>query len=219
MKQATTARVFKDRLYQQYARIGKCLSSDKRLEILDLLSNGPKSVENLAKQTEMSIANVSRHLQILLDARLVKFNKKGTYVIYTLADPEVGNFLMSLWRICENQLADIPRIKEDFLKHYQNSQALTKDELIEKMEAGTIILLDVRPKDEFEAGHIAGAISVPIKELDHYLQNLPQHVEVAAYCRGPYCVYTAQAVEKIQREGFKAYRLEEGVHEWQMSSN
>lgn len=219
MEHAASARAFKDRLYQQYARVGKCLSSDKRLEIMSLLSNGPKSVENLAKQTEMSVANVSRHLQILLEARLVKFSKRGTYVIYTLADPAVDDFLMSLWRICESQLTDIPHIKDDFLKHYEDLQTLSKDELIDKMEGGTIILLDVRPKDEYEAGHISGAISVPMEELDLYLQTLPRDVEVVAYCRGAYCVYSVQAVEKMRYEGLKAYRFEGGVQEWREHSS
>ena len=219
MESVASARAFKDRLYQQYARVGKCLSSDKRLELLSLLSNSPKSVETLAKLTEMNVANVSRHLQVLLDARLVKYNKKGTYVIYSLANAAITDFLMSLWRVCESQLTDISQIKQDFLQNFEAIHTLSKDELLNKMEVGSIILLDVRPKDEFEAGHIAGAISVPMEELDIYLQTLPRNVEVAAYCRGPHCIYSVQAVEKIQREGIKAYRLEEGVHEWRDGSD
>lgn len=210
MERVPSGREFKDELYQQYARIGKCLSSDKRLEILSLLSQGPKSVEKLAQQSEMSVANVSRHLQILLDARLVKFTKQGTYVIYALSAPEIADFLLSLWRVCESQLADIPRIKEDFLQHFDDMQTLSLDEVMDKMEAGTIILLDVRPTGEFEAGHIPGAISVPIDEIDAYIQNLPRDIEVAAYCRGPFCVYSEEVVKKLQSKGFTAYRLEEG---------
>lgn len=209
-----SARAFKDELYQQFARIGKCLASEKRLELLSLLSQGPKSVEKLVESTNMSFANVSRHLQVLNDARLVKYSKKGTYVIYELADPSVSDFLLSLWRICENQLADVKRIKDEFLNHFDNLQTLTMDELLEKLESRTIILLDVRPREEFEAGHIEGAISVPIDELDQHIQSLPRDVEIAAYCRGPYCVYAAHAVHRLRNEGFIAYRLEEGVHEW-----
>jgi len=209
-----TARAFKDDLYRQFARVGKCLSSDKRLEIMHMLSQGPKSVENLAQGTGMSVANVSRHLQVLLDANLVKFSKKGTYVIYKPASPEISKFLISFWRICENQIADIARMKADFINQQENLQTLSLDELKRKMEDGSVMLLDVRPAEEFEAGHIPGAISVPIEELDQYLQGLPQNVQIAAYCRGPYCVYSAQAVERMQREGFTAYRVEEGVHEW-----
>lgn len=210
-----SAKDFKDDLYRQFARVGKCLSSDKRLELMHLLAQGPKSVEKLAQGTDMSLANVSRHLQVLLDANLVRFSKKGTYVIYTLASPDISVFLTSLWRICESQLADITRIKTDFMNHYQDLQTLSLHEVLCKLEEGSIVLLDVRSADEFDAGHIPGAISVPLKELDHYLRGLPKDIQIAAYCRGPYCVYAAQAVEKLQREGFTAFRMEEGVNEWQ----
>ncbi|OZB92751.1 metalloregulator ArsR/SmtB family transcription factor [Paenibacillus sp. XY044] len=207
-------RAFKDDLYRQFARIGKCLSSDKRLELMHLLSQGPKSVEKLAEATAMSVANVSRHLQILLDANLVKFSKRGTYVIYSLAGPHIEGFLNSLWRMSEMQLADITRMKNEFLDQCEDVQTLSLDEVLSKMNEGSIILLDVRPADEFEAGHIPGAISVPMQELHQYLQSLPKGTQIAAYCRGPYCVSSAEAVEKMQSEGFTAYRVEEGVYEW-----
>lgn len=205
---------YQEKLFLQYARIGKCLSSERRLEILSLLSNGPKSVETIAQQTGMSVANVSRHLQILLEANLVKFSKQKNYVIYSLATSDVADFLMSLWKICENQLSDVPRLKEDMLKQYHNVKSISKEELSERMEAGTILVLDVRPKEEYEFEHIDGAVSVPLEELDQYLLDLPRDTEIAAYCRGPYCVYTSQAVETMQKNGFKAYRIEEGVLEW-----
>ncbi|ULL16133.1 ArsR family transcriptional regulator [Paenibacillus sp. H1-7] len=208
-------REFKDDLYRQFARIGKCLSSDKRLELMHLLSQGPKSVEKLAQATEMTVANVSRHLQILLDANLVKFSKKGNFVIYTLADADINGFLTSMWRLCESQLADIPRIKSSFMNQYEDLETLSLHEVLTKMEDGSIILLDVRPAEEFEAKHIPGAISVPLEELHHYLRELPKSIQIAAYCRGPYCVYAAQAVEEMRREGFTAFHLEEGVNEWQ----
>ncbi|MFE4711992.1 ArsR/SmtB family transcription factor [Paenibacillus sp. NPDC056722] len=209
-----SARAFKDELYGQFARIGKCLSSDKRLELLHLLSQGPKSVEKLAKGTEMSVANVSRHLQVLLDARLVKFSKQGTYVIYTLANPEILGFLNSLWRLSESQLAEITRIKSNFMNNFEEIQTLSLNEVLNKVEDGSIILLDVRPAEEFDAGHIPGAVSVPMEELDTYLQGLPKDTRIAAYCRGPYCIFSTQAVEKMQQEGFTAFRIEEGVYEW-----
>lgn len=210
MESLPSARTFKDELFRQYARIGKCLSSDKRLEILSLLSQGPKSVERLAQQSEMSVANVSRHLQILLEARLVTFQKQGTYVIYSLSSPEVADFLLALWRVSESQLADITRIKEDFLQHADDMETLTLDEVLEKLEAGTIILLDVRPVGEYEAGHIPGAISVPFDKIDAYIQQLAPDLEIAAYCRGPYCVYSTEVVKKLKEKGFTAYRLAEG---------
>lgn len=207
-------RDFKDHVYRQFARIGKCLSSDKRLELLHLLSQGPKSVEKLAQATEMSVANVSRHLQVLLDANLVKFSKRGTYVIYTLASPEIADFLTSLWRISELQLADIGRVKQDFMSQHEDIHILSLDEVLAKMEEGSIMLLDVRPADEFDSGHIPGAISVPLHDLHQHLARLPKNVEIAAYCRGPYCIHSVHAVEQLQQAGFTAFRLEAGVSEW-----
>lgn len=217
MEDAQLAELYKEQLFLQYARIGKCLSSERRLEMLSLLSNGPKAVETIALQTGMSVANVSRHLQILLDANLVRFTKKGTYVIYSLANPVVAEFLMSLWKVSEHQLSDVPRIKQDISQHFKNVRTISKKEVLERMKAGTILVLDVRPRDEYETEHIDGAISVPMDELDDYLQDLPQDTEIAAYCRGPYCVFTAQAVEQMQKKGFKAYRIEEGIQEWRIS--
>lgn len=216
MSQQLPVRAFKDEVFRQFARIGKCLSSDKRLELLHLLSQGPKSVEKLAQATEMSVANVSRHLQIMLDANLVKFSKKGTYVIYTLASPEISSFLASLWRISETQLADIERIKSEFMSEWGELQTLSLDDVLARIEEGSILLLDVRPADEFAAGHIPGAISVPMDDLHPYVAKLPRGIQIAAYCRGPYCIYSSQAVAKLRQEGFAAFRVAEGLHEWRM---
>jgi rhodanese-related sulfurtransferase len=217
MKDAQLADIYKEQLFLQYARIGKCLSSERRLEILNLLSNGSKAVETLAHQSGMSFANVSRHLQVLLEANLVKFTKKGTYVIYSLANPLVAEFLMSLWKISEHQLSDVPRLKQNIYEQYKNVRTISKKDVLERMKTGSILVLDIRPKDEYETEHIEGAVSVPMEELNGYLQTLPQNTEIAAYCRGPYCVFTTQAVEQMQKKGFKAYRIEEGVYEWRTS--
>ncbi|PNQ80705.1 MULTISPECIES: metalloregulator ArsR/SmtB family transcription factor [Paenibacillus] len=210
-----SAKIFKEDLYKQLARIGKCLSSDKRLEILNVLSNGSRTVEKIATCTDMNIANVSRHLQVLLDAKLVKFTKKGVYVIYSLADPEIIEFLSSLWRISEKQLPDISRMKDDFLNNLDNVQTLTMDEVREKINNDSIILVDLRPKEEYDMDHIAGAISVPMEELDALIREIPKNTEIIAYCRGPLCVYSALATQKLQSEGFTAFRMEEGLNEWQ----
>jgi len=210
-----SAKTIKDDLYKQLSRIGKCLSSDKRLEILNLLSQGPKTVEKLAACSDMNIANVSRHLQILLEAKLVKFRKDKTYVIYSLADPDITDFLSSLWRISEKRLPDIAKLKEDFLHNVDTVQTLTMDEVMDKLNSESIILLDLRPKEEYEFGHISGAVSVPIEELDAFMRNLPQDAEIAAYCRGPLCFYSTVAAQRLRSEGFTAYRLEEGIIEWQ----
>ncbi|PCD05028.1 ArsR family transcriptional regulator [Peribacillus simplex] len=211
----SSAKDYKDELYKQLARVGKCLSSDKRLEILNLLSHGPKTVEKLAQDTGMNVANVSRHLQVLNDSRLVKFTKKGTYAIYSLADPSVVEFLFSLWHLGENHLSDITRIKEDFLGHMEGLYTLTMDEVYEKLKKENIILIDLRPADEYEAGHIEDAVSVPMENLDLYLQQLPRDKEVVAYCRGQFCAFSAIAAQKMEKQGFKAYRMAESIHEWQ----
>ncbi|MBO0994380.1 ArsR/SmtB family transcription factor [Bacillus sp. SD088] len=210
-----SAKNYKDELFKQLSRIGKCLSSDKRLEILNLLTQGPKTVERLARDTGMSVANVSRHLQVLNDSRLVKFTKKGTYAIYSLADPSVNDFLHSLWCIGESQLSDITRIQEDFFGDIEGLYTLTMDEVYEKLKDGDIVLMDMRPEEEYEAGHIEGAVSIPMEKLDLYLQQIPKDKEVVAYCRGKYCVYSALAAQKLKNEGFVAYHMAEDIYEWQ----
>ncbi|MEW4153735.1 metalloregulator ArsR/SmtB family transcription factor [Bacillus thuringiensis] len=211
----SSSKDFKDELYKQLSRIGKCLSSDKRLEILNLLAQGPKTVEKLTQDTGMNVANVSRHLQVLNDARLVKFTKKGTYAIYSLSDPSIVEFLFSLWQLAENQLSDITRIKEDFFGEIEGLKTLTMDQVHEKMNRGDVVLLDLRPTEEYNAGHIEGAVSVPMEELDLYLQQLPRDKEVVAYCRGQFCAFSAIATQKMKEQGFRAYRMAENIHEWQ----
>ncbi|XEC97372.1 ArsR/SmtB family transcription factor [Paenibacillus tarimensis] len=205
---------WKDRLYQEFARIGKSLSSPKRLELLDLLAQGPKSVEALSKSTGMSIANVSQHLQTMYEARLVRFTKKGTFVIYELADSSVADFMVTFRSLCEKKLVEIQRIKTEILQLHASMEPISMDVLRKRMEKGEILLLDVRPREEYETDHIPGAISIPIVELEQHLSSLPANMEIVAYCRGPYCLMSAQAVEILNREGRRAVRLEEGVHEW-----
>ncbi|UUZ86989.1 metalloregulator ArsR/SmtB family transcription factor [Paenibacillus sp. P26] len=207
-------RIWKDQLYQEFARIGKCLSSPKRLELLDLLSQGPKSVDQLAKITGMSVANVSQHLHTLHESRLVRSHKQGNFVIYGIAELSVADFMVSLHRLSEKQLVEVQKLKSELLQNHASLEAITLEELLHRMDSGEVILLDVRPEDEYAAGHIPGAISVPMEELENYLSTLPKEKEVVAYCRGPYCITSAQAVEILKSKGFRASRLEEGVHEW-----
>jgi rhodanese-related sulfurtransferase/predicted transcriptional regulator len=207
-------RIWKDRLYQEFARIGKSLSSPKRLELLDLLAQGPKAVELLASQTGMSMANVSQHLQILHEARLVRFTKRGTYVIYELVDEAVADFMLSLHRLSERQLVEIKQIKTEVLEHHAPMEPISMEELKRRMEKGEVLLLDVRPRDEYEANHIPGAISVPFEELEQHLAALPTRKDIVAYCRGPYCLQSAQAAELLKREGYNAFHLVESVLEW-----
>ncbi|WP_082420443.1 metalloregulator ArsR/SmtB family transcription factor [Paenibacillus sp. A3] len=207
-------RIWKDQLYQEFARIGKCLSSPKRLELLDLLSQGPKSVDQLAKITGMSVANVSQHLQTLHESRLVRSHKQGNFVIYGLAELSVADFMVSLHRLGEKQLVEVQKLKSDILLNHVSMEPIALEELLERMHRGEVVLLDVRPKDEYATGHIPGAISIPMEELEKHLASLPADKEIVAYCRGPYCLMSAQAVEYLKSKGIKASRLEEGVHEW-----
>jgi rhodanese-related sulfurtransferase/DNA-binding transcriptional ArsR family regulator len=207
-------RIWKDQLYQEFARIGKCLSSPKRLELIDLLAQSAKSVDQLAKITGMSVANVSQHLQTLHESRLVRFTKKGNYVIYEIAELSVADFMISLRRLSEKQLVEVQRLKTEILQHHKSMEPIAMEELMERMKKGKVLLLDVRSEDEYVMGHIPGAISIPIEELEKHLTSLPVNKEIVAYCRGPYCLMSAQAVEILKSNGIKAYRWEEGVHEW-----
>ncbi|MDF2946560.1 MAG: ArsR family transcriptional regulator [Bacillales bacterium] len=208
-------RTLKDMLYQEFARIGKCLSSPKRLEILDLLTQSPKSVESLAKGTGMSVANVSQHLQILHNARLVKFRKQGNFVIYKLGDSETIDFLNSLHKLSEKNLVQVQQIKEEFLNKSLELEGITLLELKERMDNGEILLLDVRPKEEYDVAHIDGAVSIPIEELEQKLSILPVNCNVVAYCRGPFCLMAVEAVEILKTKGINAIRLENSVHDWE----
>ncbi|ASS73292.1 ArsR/SmtB family transcription factor [Bacillus atrophaeus] len=207
-------RNLKDLLYQEFARIGKSLSSPRRLEILDVLTQGPKTVEALAKSTNMSIANVSQHLKTLFNSRMVDYKKEGNYVIYELADEIIADFLTSLHALSEKQLVQVQQIKQEFLNDKLGMEGVTLSELKERMEKGEVLLLDVRPPEEYEKAHIPGAISIPIEELENKLSSLPPNCEVVAYCRGPYCLMSAEAVEILRANGIHAFRLEEGVRDW-----
>ncbi|UQZ33423.1 ArsR family transcriptional regulator [Paenibacillus sp. PK3_47] len=207
-------RAWKERLYQEFARVGKSLSSPKRLEILDLLSQGPKSVELLSKSSGMSVANVSQHLQTLYEAKLVRFTKKGTFVIYQLADPAVAEFMLSLYSFSEKKLVEIQSIRSEITNNYEDMQPVSLEVLMDRMEKGEVLLLDVRPREEYDADHIPGAISIPIEELESQISELPYSLDIVAYCRGPYCFMSFQAVEILKTKGLHAFRLDEGVLEW-----
>lgn len=207
-------REFKDNIYNQFSRVSKVLSSPKRLELLDLLSQGPKSVELLSTETMMSVANTSKHLQALLEARLVRYRKEKNFVIYQLSDQVVVDLLMVIKTVAEKQLAELNLLRNEMVLKPDHLVTITLDELLERVNNRGITIIDVRPREEYEAGHIEGAISMPIRELNHYLKELPVDQEIIAYCRGPYCVYATEAVELLQSKGYKAFRLEADFHEW-----
>ena len=209
-----STRQFKNGIYEQLSRVGKALAAPKRLELLDLLCQGPRTVESLAGQAAISVANASRHLQVLRSARLVDAQKRGLYVEYRLADEEVCRFLVSLRALATARLAEIDVVTRAFMERRGALEEIHSDELIRRVRSGEVTVLDVRPAEEYEAGHIPGAISTPIADLKDRLPGLPRDREIVAYCRGPYCVMAVDAVKLLRRHGFRAHRLEHGVAEW-----
>ncbi len=208
-------RRFKDAIYEQFARIGKALSSPKRLELLDLLCQGPRTVEVLAKESSLTVANASRHLHILRGAGLADSHKEGLYVVYHIADPAVCGFFRSMRMLAEKRLADIEQITRRFLEGREGLEGVDREQLIEQVRLGSVTLIDVRPLEEYQAGHLAGAVSIPLKELESRLAELPKDQEIVAYCRGPYCVLAIEAVEFLRAKGYQALRLEDGVLDWE----
>ncbi|WP_273846172.1 ArsR/SmtB family transcription factor [Rubrobacter calidifluminis] len=211
-------REFKDLLYEQFARVGKALASPRRLEMIDLLAQGERTVEEIARQMELPVANVSQHLQVLRRARLVEARREGLYVRYRLADGRVFELWRMLREIGEERLAEIDRLVGDYLEDRASLEEVSAEELREMMRGGEVVVLDVRPEEEYRAGHIAGARSLPVEELEERLErclrDLPPDRRIVAYCRGPYCVFSDEAVEMLRERGYSAVRLAEGFPEW-----
>src|SRR5262249_3815865 len=181
-------RVFKDRVYEQLARIGKAVASPQRLELLDLLSQSPRTVENLAQEAHQTVANTSRHLQVLRVARLVEAEKEGVFVRYRVADEAVVEFFRSLRVLAASRLAELDQITRQFFTDRNAWEPVDRKALLTRARKGLVTVLDVRPREEYRSGHIAGAISIPLPELQDRLAELPRDQEIVAYCRGPYCV-------------------------------
>jgi len=207
-------RQFKDAIYEQFSRIGKAVSSPKRLELLDLICQGEKAVETLSRETGLTVANTSQHLQTLKAARLIESEKEGLYVKYRLADDLVCEFFRSMRVLAEHRLAEVDMIKRGFLEGKEGMEPVNRDDLLQRVAEGFVTVLDVRPVDEYRAGHIPGALSVPLEQLNQMLSKLPADQEIVAYCRGPYCVLSVQAIEVLRAKGFNAIRLEESVQDW-----
>ena len=205
---------FKDAIYEQLARIGRASSAPKRLELLDLLCQGPRTVEALAKEAALSVANASQHLQVLRAARLVEAEKKGLYVEYRLADEQVGHFFVALRGLAQARLTEIESVQRAFLAKRESMEPVEAGDLLRRVRAGEVTLIDVRPASEYRAGHIPGALSVPLSELETRLKALPKDREIVAYCRGPYCVMALDAAELLRKKGFRAERMEHGVVDW-----
>jgi len=207
-------REFKDALYAQFARIGNALASPKRIELLDLLGQGEKTVETLAEHVATPIKNTSAHLRVLRQARLVETRRDGTYIYYRLADDDVFRLLRTLETVGHAQLADVQQVVQSYLDGRDQLEPVTLKELRRLMRDEDITVVDVRPADEYEAGHIPGAVSVPVPDLKRRLRELPKGREVIAYCRGQYCVYSLEAVTLLRKHGYRARRAHEGLPDW-----
>ena len=207
---------FKSQLFDQFARIGKALSNGVRLQILELLAQGERSVEALAKASGQSVANVSQHLQQLRQSGLVVARKEGQFVFYRVASDDVIRLLSALQTVGEANLAEIDRMVSTYLTRKDALEPVPAHELLERMRLGLVTVLDVRPRQEYEAGHLPGAVSMPLNELEKHLSELPADREIVAYCRGPYCLLAFEAVATLREKGLRARRLKDGYPEWRL---
>lgn len=207
-------RELKDPLYAQFARIGHAVASPVRLELLDLLAQGEKTVEALAEQSAAAIKNTSAHLRVLRQARLVETRREGTYIYYRLADGDVSRFVRDMQQLGRRHLAEVEQVARQFIDSRDDLEPVTLPELRKLVREGDVTVIDVRPRDEYEAGHIPEAVSIPVPEIKRRLRELPKRREVIAYCRGPYCVFALEAVTLLRKNGFRARRSEEGLPAW-----
>jgi rhodanese-related sulfurtransferase len=211
---AATHREFKDRIFEQFARIGKALASPKRLEIVDLLAQGERTVEEIARETAMSVASASQHLQVLKSTRMVEARREGLYAHYRVADEDVFRTWQAVRALAESRLSEVDSVVEAYLVDRDALEAVDARELMERLSNGNVVVLDVRPEEEYRAGHIPGALSVPVDTLEAALQTLPRDREIVAYCRGPYCVFSDEAVALLRSRGYRASRLRQGLPDW-----
>jgi rhodanese-related sulfurtransferase/DNA-binding transcriptional ArsR family regulator len=207
-------RRFKTLLYEQFARMSKALANPHRLELLDVLAQSERTVEALAEETGMSVANTSRHLQILHTAQLVQTRRAGVSIYYRLASDQVSQLWLSLRACGELHLAEVNQLVTTFLQDRTALVPVTVDQLREALREERVVLLDVRPMLEYQAGHLPQAYSIPVTELEERIAELPHDMEIIAYCRGPYCVFADEAVTFLRAHGYVAHRLEEGVADW-----
>lgn len=213
-KRQLRKRQFKDAAYGHLARIGKALASPKRLELLDLLCQTERTVEQLAEQAEMSVANTSQHLQALEAAQLVRGRKQGRFVIFSVADAVVCDFFRSYRTVAEQQLAEMERIRRLFLDDPGELYPVDAETLMERVKKKKVVVIDVRPEEEYRAGHIRGALGIPMEKLKSRLAKLPRRKDIVAYCRGPYCMFAVDAVRMLRSRGLRAFRMDLSVHDW-----
>jgi rhodanese-related sulfurtransferase len=215
--EAMTTRALKDTLYEQFARIGKAVASPKRIELVDLLCQGERSVDALAAAANMTVKNTSAQLKELRGARLVETRKQGTRVYYRLADEAVCTLFFAVRDLARARLTEVDKIMRDYFEARDDLEPVRREDLLRRVQSGNVVVLDVRPVEEYLAGHIPGAISVPLPELENRLVDLPEGAEFVAYCRGPYCVFAPNAIGHLRAKGFAARRLEDGFPEWKFA--
>jgi rhodanese-related sulfurtransferase len=205
----------KQAIYGSLAEVAQALGHAHRLELLEHLAQGGRSVEELSARASLTFANTSRHLQILRRARLVETERRGKYVLYRLAgDAEVVALVQALGRVGERNVAEVSRVMTDYFRARDALEAVSRDDLLARLQDGMVTVLDVRPEDEFAVGHLPGALNIPLAELERRLGELPADREVIAYCRGPYCVLSFEAVAALRELGYRVHRLEDGYPEW-----
>jgi rhodanese-related sulfurtransferase/DNA-binding MarR family transcriptional regulator len=209
----------KQQLYQLFARLAGALANPHRLELLDLLIQAPRTVEDLAREAQMGVANTSQHLQRLKQANLVVDERDGLFIRYSLASPAVARLWQELRSLADQQLAKVDRALSNYRPRRHDFQRISVEDLQERMGKGEVFLLDVRPAVEFQAGHLPEAVSIPLEELEQRLEEFPADKLIVAYCRGPYCVFADQALELLAGKGWNVARLEEGVLEWQLAGS
>lgn len=214
MNNNNSADRFQERLYEQFARVGKALASPSRLQVMEVLAQGERSVAEVAERAGLSTANASHHLRKLRDAKLAEVRREGQHAYYSLASDRVYELWKTLQTVAEERLAEINRLVDQYLEDREQLDAVSLDELRDEYETGEMVLVDVRPDDEYRAGHIAGAESIPADDLEEALDELPDDREIVAYCRGSYCLLSDEAVERLREEGYRAKRLDGGYPEW-----
>lgn len=206
-------------LFEQFALVAKTLGHPQRLELIEQLGQGPRSVDLLAEKLGSPIANVSQHLQTMRRAGLVAAERQGKYVVYRLADASVLAAMQAIQRVAENNLAEVDKIVRGYFEQRDGLEPVTREELSGRLRDGMVTVLDVRPADEFALGHVPGALNVPLAELDAHLAMLDPDKDIVAYCRGAYCVMSFEAVSRLRVQGFRARRLEDGMPEWAAAGN
>jgi DNA-binding transcriptional ArsR family regulator/rhodanese-related sulfurtransferase len=209
-------RAFKTAINEQLARVAKAIANPHRLEIIDVLAQGERNVDDIARETDLTVANASQHLGALREAHLVTTRKEGLYVYYRLSNPTIYQLLQVIRDVAEHQLAEVDRIIDAYLHNRDTLEPITSRELAARLTDADLIILDVRPSEEYQQGHIAGAQSIPVDELAQRIIELPSKHEIVAYCRGPYCVFADEAVEILQAHGYPVRRMREGYPDWQL---